>query len=153
MGGNHRDERRGPVVRAGSLIYGADAEITDWVAQRIPGYVTSPGAKAIGVVKQGRFVAAVTYERYNGANIEAAIAAEPGARWADRAVLRGLFSYPFEQLGVEAVTLLVALDNLASLNLATKLGFAQVAIVPFAAPAGVPLVILQMYRDQCRWLR
>lgn len=153
MGGDHRVERGNRIVRVGPVIYGADAEITGWVAKRIPGYVTSPGARALGVVKDGRIVAGVTYERFNGANIEASIAAEPGARWADRRVLHHIFAYPFLQLGVEAVTLLVALDNFASLNLATKLGFSQVAIVPFAAPGGVPLVVLQQYREQCRWLR
>lgn len=152
MGGDHRVERGNRIVRVGPVIYGADAEITGWVAKRIPGYVTSPGARALGVVKDGRIVAGVTYERFNGANIEASIAAEPGARWADRLVLHHIFAYPFLQLGVEAVTLLVALDNFASLNLATKLGFSQVAIVPFAAPGGAPLVILQMYAEQCRWI-
>ena len=153
MGRDNRDVGSGRIVRVGALIYGADGEITDWVAGKIPGYVSSPGAKAIGVIRSGKIVAGVTYERFNGSNIEAAIAALPGTRWADRTVLHGLFSYPFEQLGVEAVTLLVALDNLESLNLATKLGFSHVALIPFAAPKGVPLVVLQMYREQCRWLR
>lgn len=153
MGRDHGVERSNRIVRVGPVIYGADAEITEWVAKRIPGYVTSPGARALGVVKGGRIVAGVTYERFNGANIEASIAAEPGVPWADRRVLHHIFAYPFLQLGVEAVTLLVALDNLPSLNLATKLGFHQIAIVPFAAQGGAPLVVLQAYREQCRWLR
>ena len=153
MGGDHGAEGRNRIVRVGPAIYGADAEIAAWVAKRIPGYVTSPGARAIGIARGGRIVAGVTYERFNGVNIEASIAAEPGSRWADRTALRHIFAYPFQQLGVEAVTLLVALDNLASLNLATKLGFSQVAIVPFAATGGAPLLILQQYREHCRWIR
>lgn len=104
------------------------------------------------MVKGGRVVAGVVYDRCNGHHIEACIAAVPGSGWADRDTLRQLFGYPFNQLGVQAITVLVPYDNLDSLHLATKLGFKPTAIVPFAARGGVPLVILQMYRQDCGWL-
>jgi site-specific recombinase XerC len=140
-------------VRIGNVVYGADRLIAEWVGQRIPGYVQTPGVAALGVIKGNKVVAGVTYERCNGVNIEASIAAEPGSGWADRHTLFHIFAYPFLQLGVEAVTVLVPMDNLSSLNLATKLGFNHVALIPFAAHGGGPLVVLQMYREQCRWLR
>lgn len=153
MGGNHGPESVNRIIRRGAVIYGADQEIAQWVAKRIPDYTLMPGARSLGVVKDGKIVAGVVFERCNGFNIEASIAAMPGAGWADRKTLFALFSYPFHQLGVEAVTVLVSLANLESLNLATKLGFEKVALVPFAARDGAPLVILQMTIEQCRWLR
>lgn len=153
MGGNHRADGSRRIIKAGGIIYGADPEIADWVAKRIPGYIRSPGAVALGVERKNRIVAGVIFERFNGANIEASIAADPGTKWADRKTLFRLFAYPFLQLGCDCITVLIALNNLPSLNLATKLGFNQIALVPFAAHDGVPLVILQQYRDQCRWLR
>lgn len=153
MGGNHWPDSRNRVVKRGAVVYGADAEVQEWVAKRIPEYVLTPGARSLAVIKGDRVVAAVVYERCNGHNVEASIAAIPGSGWADRNTLFQLFAYPFAQLGVQAVTVLVSMANIESLNLATKLGFAPVAIVPFAAQAGAPLVILQMTIEQCRWLR
>lgn len=152
MGGNHGAEGGRRIIKAGSVIYGADAEISDWIAKRIPDYIQTPGAVCLGVVRGDKIVAGVAFERCNGANIEASIAALPGSRWATRDTLFRLFAYPFWQLGVQAITVLVPLPNLVSLNLATKLGFERIALVPFAAPGGVPLVVLQMYRDRCKWI-
>lgn len=152
MGGNHGPESRTRIIRLGSVIYGADDEVARWVGRKIPGFMHMPGAKSLGVIKNDKIVAGVVFERCNGFNVEASIAARPGAKWADPATMFRLFDYPFGQLGVEAITVLVALTNLESLNLATKLGFAPIALVPFAAQGGVPLVILQMTRNQCRWL-
>jgi len=44
------------------------------------------------------------------------------------------------------------MTNLASLNLATKLGFEIEAMVKFAAHDGSPLVVLKLFRDACRWI-
>lgn len=152
MGGNHGAESGPRVLRRGSVIYGADREVAQWVAKRIPGFMGMPGAVSLGVVKNDKLVAGVVFERCNGAHIEASIAARPGARWADRSTLFSLFAYPFLQLDLLAVSVLVSQENLVSLNLATKLGFQPIAIVPYAAQGGAPLIVLQMTRNQCRWL-
>jgi hypothetical protein len=152
MGGNHGPDSSPRFLKRGAVIYGADQEIARWVGRQIPNYTVTPDAKSLGVVKGGRIVAGVTYERCNGFHVEASIAAVSGSAWADRRTLFDLFAYPFLQLGVEVVTVLVAMSNLESLNLATKLGFDPVAHLPFVAWDGSPLVILQMKRDQCRWL-
>lgn len=153
MGRDNEHGGRNRIIRLGSVVYGANDEVARWVGKHIPGFIHMPGAKSLGVIKNEKMVAGVVFERCNGFNVEASIAARPGVQWADRATLFRLFEYPFGQLGVEAVTVLVALSNLESLNLATKLGFELVAMVPFAAQGGGPLVILQMTRNQCRWLR
>lgn len=152
MGGTDRPEGDGGVIRTGKMLYGADLEVARWVASRVPDYTFSPDCRAIGIMHGDDLVAGVIYERCNGFNVEATIAAEPGARWADRTTLAALFDYPFRQLGVRAVTVLVAMTNLPSLNLATKLGFDPSAYVPFAAHDGSPLVILQQRKEQCRWI-
>jgi RimJ/RimL family protein N-acetyltransferase len=140
------------LIRLGAVIYGADAEVARWVAKQIPGYSPSPGAQALGVIKGGRLVAGVVFERCNGKHVEASIAARLDGRWADRRTLFALFDYPFNQLGCEAVTVTVPGSNLESLNLATKLGFEPVCYIPFAAHDASPLVVLQMYREKCGWL-
>lgn len=146
-----RDGGRG-LIRRGNLLYGADALVGEWVARRIAGYAATPDTRAIGIVHGDALVAGAAFDRYNGIHIEACIAAKPGAPWATRATLRGLFAYPFIQLGCVAVTVLVPSTNAESLNLATKLGFRPEALVKYAAHDGSTLVVLKMLRDQCRWV-
>lgn len=152
MGKNPEPSRDGRLTRIGAVVYGADLEVGTWVARQIPGYLLLPGARALGVIKGNKLVAGVIFERCNGFHVEASIAAVPGSGWADRSTLFHLFHYPFVTLGCEAVTLTIGGTNLPSLNLATKLGFTPIAQVPFAAHDGSPLIVLQMYRDQCGWI-
>lgn len=152
MDGNHQPEGRGRLKRFGNVVFGADREVAQWVAKRIPEFTASPEARALGVIKGGHLVAGVVYERWNGIHVEASIAAVPGSPWADRRTLFSLFWYPFGQLGCRAITVAVPLSNLPSLNLATKLGFTRQAIVPFAARDGGPLIVLQAYRETCKWI-
>lgn len=152
MGRDHQRQGGNSLIFSGAVLYGADAAIAKWVGDQIEGYIAMPGATALGVVKEGRLVAGVVYERCNGFHVEASIAARPGSVWADRSTLFKLFDYPFGQLGVEAITVTVPGSNLASLNLALKLGFEPQAYVAFAAHDGSPLVVLQQYRNTCRWV-
>lgn len=152
MGRTDQPEGGRGITRLGAVVYGADREVATWIARRIPGYSFSADTKALGVVKGGRLVAGVAFERWNGVHVEASIAARPGSNWADRRTLFALFHYPFGQLGCLAVTVLVPATNLASLNLATKLGFEPQAIIKHAAHDGGALVVLQTYRDTCKWI-
>lgn len=152
MGGIHQPAGSGKLTQVGAVVFGADAEISQWVARQIPGYAVGPGSRALGVIKRDQLVAGVVFERYNGVHVEVAIAAVTGSRWADRRTLFALFDYPFNQLGCEAITVLVSSTNLESLNLAMKLGFQPQAYVPFAAPDGSTLIVLQMFRSACGWI-
>jgi len=151
MGGNREPAGEGPVILDG-LLYRADAAISRWIAEKIPGYRINQNARCIGVIKGERLVAAVTYENYNGVHVESCIAAEPRALWATDDVLRAIFTYPFVTLGCKAISVSVPASNLASLNLATKLGFEPEAFVRYAAPDGSDLIILKMFRNNCEWI-
>lgn len=148
----HQPESRRRIARIGAVVFGADKEVAQWVGRSIPGFIASEGARALGVVKDGRLLAGAVFERWNGVHVEASIAARPHSRWADRRTLFALFYYPFVTLGCEAISVTVPASNLASLNLATKLGFEPIAIIPFAAHDGGALIVLQQYRPKCRWI-
>lgn len=152
MGGIGSSGRGRSITRVGDVIFGADRQIAGWVSSRIPDFETSPSARALGVIKSGRLVAGVVFERWNGVHIEAAIAAEPGSFWADRKTLRSLFYYPFVTLDCLAISVSVPSSNLPSLNLATKLGFEPEALIKFAAHDGSALVVLKMFRETCKWI-
>lgn len=135
----------------GDVLFGFDEEVAQWVAKRIPLFTPSADAVALGVVAKGELVAGVVFERWNGVHVEASIAAD-NAIWASRNTLFRLFNYPFNQLGCEAISVLVPSSNLQSLNLATKLGFEPEAIVRYAAHDGSSMVVLKMFKDNCRWI-
>ena len=152
MGEDRQCEGRNPVVRVGNVLFGDDARVGAWVASRITGMFLSASARALGVLRGDDLVAGVIFERWNGVHVEASIAAELSGAWASRATMFALFYYPFVTLGCQAVTVLVPSSNPESLNLATKLGFEPEAMVKFAAHDGSTLVVLKMYRENCRWI-
>lgn len=95
-----------------NLIFGRDAEVAHWVAERIPylavripyfqkGMMLGPCA-AIGVANEfGEPLAGVIYHAHDpfvrGMEVSCA---STGARWANREVFRALLRYPFEQCNI-----------------------------------------------------
>ncbi len=69
-----------------------------------------------------------------------------------RGMVRETFEYPFIVCDCNAVLALVDSKNEAALNFDTKLGFKQIAVVPDGGTEG-DLIVLQMLRSECRWLR
>jgi len=152
MGGNRVDASGSSIRRVGDVVFGADEVIARWVQRKIPGFRTDSTTRALGIIANGKIVAGVTFDGWNGIHVECAIAAEPGEIWLSRSTLHSIFYYPFITLGCEAISVSVPGSNLASLNLATKLGFEPEAIIKFAAPDCSPLIVLKAFRNNCRWI-
>lgn len=76
-----------------------------------------------------------------------------GGHWIDRQMLRVCFDYAFNHCNCVAVYGQVAANNEKALRLDKHLGFREVFRLQDAVSDGVDLVILEMRRDQCRWLR
>ena len=62
------------------------------------------------------------------------------------------FEYPFLVCDCTAVLALVDSTNEAALRFDRKLGFKDIAVVPGGGADG-DLIVLQMLRSECRWLR
>lgn len=69
-----------------------------------------------------------------------------------RRIIREAFTYAFDICNCEAVLGLVDSENHEAMSLDLRLGFRVIARVPNGGSDG-DLVILQMTRDKCRWLR
>jgi hypothetical protein len=67
-------------------------------------------------------------------------------------IVRDAFAFPFEVCGCEAVLGMVDSTNVQALEFDRRLGFEEIARIPNGGLEG-DLVILQMLRGQCRWLR
>ena len=134
-----------------SLLLGADDYVGRWVSYRV-GAPMHAGDKTIGLLDPAQgLIAGVLYQDFNGANIVAHIAAEPGANWLNRQFLWTIFDYPFNQLGVKRITGQVAAKNLPARQFDEHLGFVAEATLKDALPDD-DLIIYCMRRENCRWL-
>ena len=95
--------------------------IGPWVAKRTGGGWCAGRGQGLGKIVNGKLVAGVLYEDYNGANVVCHIAGE--GNWADRRLLAIIFDYPFNQLKVKRMTAPINGDNAKSIKLVEHMGF------------------------------
>jgi RimJ/RimL family protein N-acetyltransferase len=105
----------------------------------------------IARIEDGELWGGVIYTDYTRASIGLHVA---GFRpdWVNKAMLWVCFDYPFNQLKVKKLFGQVPAHNLKALEFDRKLGFKEEARVKDVYPEG-DLVVLAMYRDDCRWLK
>lgn len=118
----------------------------------LPGMRMSEDMVAIGLERAGRLVAGVLYEGINPRNAWMHVAAEPGARWLNRAYLRACFAYPFQVCGLRRVSGYVDASNTAARRFDEHLGFREEARLMGAAADGGDVILYVMWRDECRFL-
>lgn len=114
------------------LVFGHDAAIAAWVAERIPhvrGGDFGP-CHAIGVANGNRLLAGLVYHEYipDFGTIQLSMAAD-SPMWARRDTIAGLLHYPFRQLGVFKVWTATPRDNEAALRVNLHIGFTREAVL------------------------
>lgn len=125
--------------------------VFDYVASRMPLNMVE-GMTGLGLSQEGKLVAGVIYEGYNGKNVWMHVAAEPGARWMTKAYLKTCFAYPFVILGVNRVSGYVNASNLDARRFDEHLGFKQEAVLSGAAYDGGDVIIYAMWKKDCRYV-
>lgn len=138
-------EGRHPLKR---IIVNEDERVGTWISERTDGEWRA-GGKCIGLEQDGKLIAGVLYDWYNGASVYAHIAIDGTI---NREFLWFIFHYPFEQLNVNVIIGLVAESNKSAINLDTRLGFTITSRIPDGHPDG-DLLIFTMTKHQCKWLR
>ncbi len=137
-----------PVV-VGSVLYGADAEVCQWVGERVPvlvGRAPHNAFAALGVVRRGAMAAGVVFHNYRpGIDIEVSLAADDPS-WAHPAILRRLFSYPFTQLGV------IGRKNKRCRRFCEGLGWKLEGVVRRAYDGKEDAILMGMLPGDCRFL-
>lgn len=140
-----------------NVLFGADADIKEWVRRRLPhvGDGFAPDATALGVLRQGKLVGGVVYDRFGETNGHGNIfmsAAMDDPRWARRKVLQHLFAYPFITLGCRRMTTVTTPDNQAAIQADLKMGFQIEGVLRCMFPGDVDGIVLGMLREECRYL-
>ena len=126
--------------------------VVEWVAKQTNEFGNFGAAVGIGLEKDGRFVAGVVFNDYNGSNICMHVASDGSRHWLTREYLWFVFHYAFEQANVKRITGLVGESNEAAIRFDTHIGFSEEARLKDAHPDG-DLIVFCMRKEDCRWLR
>lgn len=105
----------------------------------------------IGQEKDGSLIAVLGYNNFTQNSCQIHVATTD-VYWLNKELLFAIFDYPFNKLGVKVILAPICKDNVKSLNLCRKLGFEQVADIPYGHSEG-DLIVVAMRRNQCKWLQ
>lgn len=134
-----------------NLLLGEDERVARWIGERVGiedfGLCTTMGF----VGKDGSLLGACLFNNYRHPNIEATIATV-SPRWCSRSILRGIFSYPFLQLGCTRVTAITEVMNQPARAFLCRLGFQEEGILRKAFPSAIDAVVYGMLAEECRWI-
>jgi hypothetical protein len=126
-------------------------EVVKWVASFTGEYGNYGAAVGFGVERDGKLIAGVVYNDWNGVNINQHCASVKGSHWMSRNFLWYCFDYPFNQLKVKRITGLVGEGNAPARRLNEHLGFVCETTLEDAHPTG-KIIVYRMRKHECRWL-
>ena len=114
-------------------------------------YDYSQNTACIGQEKDGKLIAVVGYSNFLPNSCQMHIASTD-VLWPTKDFLFAVFDYPFNKLEVKVIIAPICKGNVKPLNMCRKLGFEQVADIPYGHPDG-DLIVVTMKRNQCKWLQ
>lgn len=110
----------------------------------------SEDLQLIGRIEDKRLIAVVGFNGFCGGLCQMHMAGD--GNWITREYLRVAFGYPFTQLKLAAVMGVVGADNERALKLDQHLGFREVHRVKDGWGNGIDLVLLEMKREDCKYI-
>ena len=124
--------------------------LREWLSE-VGKYDYSQNTACIGQEKDGKLIAVVGYNNFLPNSCQMHIASTD-VLWATKDFLFAVFDYPFNKLEVKVIIAPICKGNVKPLNMCRKLGFEQVADIPYGHPDG-DLIVVAMKRNQCKWLQ
>lgn len=121
-----------------------------WVEQRASCTLSSNATGIKVVRKDGSIAGMVAYDSWTKNSVQAHMAVESPIAW--RALAPETFRYPFEQVGIGVILGVIPAYNQKSLTMAKRLGLVETYRVPNGWDTGVDLVLLELAKENCRWL-
>lgn len=134
-----------------SLVSAPRDKLWAFVNTRL-GIPWSSDFRAIGVVKNDCLAAVVAYNGFTGRScfMHSAID-DPSV--IGRTFVQAIFDYPFNSCGCTHILAQVEGSNARALDIDIRCGFKEIHRLERAALDGSDLVLLQLTRDECRWLK
>ena len=104
------------------------------------------------VTPEGNILGGAIFRNYTGIGGSVNIhVASFGKGWITRMLVFMAFDYAYNQLGVKKIFGNIPMKNVPALKFARDAGFNVETIVPDVFP-GDDMVVMSMYRDECRFL-
>lgn len=123
----------------------------DWALERIPKMEAWMGqAKSLAAVERYQTLGVVVFDGFTPFDVNMHIVIED-RRCVTRRILKQVFDYPFNQLGLRRVTGLVPESNVDALSFDLRLGFRPEGRKKWGAGDEDEL-ILGMTKESCRWI-
>lgn len=128
-----------------------DPSVGEWVREKIPKVPCwVPGFKSLAAAENGEMLGAVVYDAFTPYECCIHVRLDkPGCKTPE--VLRAVFAYPFEQLGLKRLTGLVGAQNDKGRQLCTWLGF-HLEGCKANGLGDEDELIYGLLRENCRWL-
>lgn len=138
-------------------MFGQDEAVSNWVMERLPIQPKSRTFgphRAIGVLYNNQLVAGVVYNALTEDMRDCHMTiSSVSPHWAGRLVLKALFDYPFNQLGVARVTAMTNQKNKKSKDLLKRLGFSHEGCIRYYYNPNEGALIYGMLKSECIWIR
>jgi hypothetical protein len=132
------------------IVRASAREHHPWLLERI-GLVPTPYFRAIEVVDaQGAIRAMAGFDGWSDGSVQMHVAV--ASPLALRTLVPAAFDFVFVQCGRLVALATVAASNARALKLDAHLGFREVYRVRDGHAPGDDLVLLEMRRDECRWI-
>lgn len=132
-------------------VTAAERRDFQWLIERTS-CAASGGFRAIKAVdSQGQIRGMVGYDLWTKNAVTCHMAVETPIAW--RALIPACFQYPFEECRREIMLGVIPADNTKSWGMAGHLGFKLVHTVRDGWARGVDLLMLELRRDDCRFLK
>ena len=138
-------------LRFSRVIRYASEEVKAWAGLKLNTTFREP-ATALGLLDgQGHLAGAIIFNDYDAANVEMTPILPKG--FVGRGMLREIFSYAFDELGVSRVSMTIAETEPEVIRQALRWGWQIEGRKRCYFGPGEHAIILGMLRDECRFLR
>lgn len=132
-------------------VQAGHGEAFNWVQERT-GCVLTVRARALEARDTaGRIRGVVAYDCWTENAVQAHMAVDAPVVW--RSLLPSVFTYPFLEAGKGLLLGIIPANNERSCNMTQRLGFREAYRVLDGWAVGVDLVVHEMRRHECRWLK
>lgn len=133
-------------------VYGCDKEVCEWIESIIGHDIHFYGYVAIGMKRRGEFLAGVLFDKFSKRECHMHIASARGTRWATDEAIRRAFTFPFETLSRERITVETPVSNIEARKFNEHIGFIQEGVKRLSSDTGEDAIVYGMLRDECRWI-
>jgi len=132
------------------LVFDEKERVGAWVADQVEQTASWGDFYAMGVERDGKIIAGILFNSFNGSNATCHIAISKMTKLA-RELLNHGWLYAFKVCGLKRLTGMVEADNEKALKLDVHIGFKREAILAQAGAKGQDMVIMVLWPDNYIW--